>query len=167
MLPLYKHTKQHIKSHLAQAWKDFGLHRLHDALQNGLQKLEKHMETTLKSDYPLLGAILHPALQLSYFKDTTLWPAVLGLPSRARVLLEHLHLTYNVKTSSNTLSIHKNTSALPASPSKQSPFMATIKTHGTSNCTTQSEVNVYLSGLYPYAEVDDNPLAWWKVSFSC
>ena len=42
--------------------------------------------------------------------------------------------------------------------------MAAIKMHGAANRASQNEVDVYLSGLYPYAEVDNNPLAWWKVS---
>jgi len=38
--------------------------------------------------------------------------------------------------------------------------MAMIKSHGAANRAAQNEV--YLSGLYPYAEADDNPLSWWK-----
>jgi Leu/Phe-tRNA-protein transferase len=41
--------------------------------------------------------------------------------------------------------------------------MAAIKTHGAANRAAQNKVDVYLSGLYPYAEADNNPLTWWKV----
>ncbi|KIK73667.1 hypothetical protein PAXRUDRAFT_20611 [Paxillus rubicundulus Ve08.2h10] len=165
LLPLYKHIEQRLTAHLSRARKDFGFYGLNVAIGSGLHKLEHHMEMALKSDYPLLGAVLHPALWVSYFNNITLWSTNLNLPHCARVLLEHLYTTYKEETDGTaTASGTCNTSTLattaPASPSKQSPFMATIKTHGAANRVAQNEVDVYVSGLFPYAEIDDNPLAW-------
>ncbi|KAF8835291.1 hypothetical protein BDN67DRAFT_857303, partial [Paxillus ammoniavirescens] len=94
LLPLYKHVEQHLMAHLSRARKDFGSYGLDVAIGSGLRKLECHMEIALKSDYPLLGAVLHPALRVSYFDNITLWSTNLNLPHRARVLLEHLYTTY-------------------------------------------------------------------------
>ncbi|KIK74552.1 hypothetical protein PAXRUDRAFT_19762 [Paxillus rubicundulus Ve08.2h10] len=144
MLPLYKLVEQHLTSHLSRARKDFSSYGLNIAIGSGLRKLEYHLETALTSDYPLLGAVLHPALRLSYFEDTSLWSTKLDLP----------HCVVTPST--------RNASTINMSPSKQSPFMSAIKTHGAANRAAQNEVKIYLSGLYPYAEIDDNPLAWWK-----
>ena len=104
MLPLYKHIERHLKHHQTCACRDFSSYNLDGAITLALLKLERYVEKALESDYPLLGAgeldclfelhrqtwhsqsyatVLHPALRLSYFDDTALWPAELNLPERA------------------------------------------------------------------------------------
>ena len=104
MLPLYKHIERHLKHHQTRARRDSGSYNLDSVITLALLKLERYIRKALESDYPLLGAgeldclfelhcqtrhsqsyatVLHPTLHLSYFDDTTLWPAEPNLPECA------------------------------------------------------------------------------------
>ncbi|KAG2110208.1 uncharacterized protein F5147DRAFT_651863 [Suillus discolor] len=72
-LPLYKQLELHMDTYCRQASEENDIHGLEDALTAGLNKLRIHMEKALVSDYPLLGAVLHPRMRVSYFDDETLW----------------------------------------------------------------------------------------------
>ncbi|KAG1871756.1 hypothetical protein DFJ58DRAFT_762266 [Suillus subalutaceus] len=121
-----------------------------------------HMDKALESDYPLLGAVLHPCIRVAYFEDKNLWPTG-NLGSRAQILLEHLYGTYETDDGTIRKSAATPASA-PASPSKSALIAALTMSSGGSS-TAQKEVDIYLSGLYPCSpEQMTNPLQWWKVS---
>ncbi|KAJ7900808.1 hypothetical protein B0H13DRAFT_2336411 [Mycena leptocephala] len=63
-----------------------------EAITAGLAKLKIHTDKALVSDYPLIGAVLHPAIHLSYFQSGD-WEEE-GLASRAKIVLEHLYDVY-------------------------------------------------------------------------
>ncbi|KAG1741480.1 uncharacterized protein EDB91DRAFT_1248033 [Suillus paluster] len=71
-LPLYKQMEKHLKTHLKRVPKKWQVYGLTQALQAGLNKLQHHMAKALKSDYPLLGGVLHPCIRVAYFKDQNL-----------------------------------------------------------------------------------------------
>ncbi|KAJ7277235.1 hypothetical protein C8J57DRAFT_1061135 [Mycena rebaudengoi] len=92
ILPTYKAVEEHIKASLAAIRPADDTCNLRAAIRAGLDKLAIHTEKALVSDYPLLGAILHPAIHLSYFEDTTRWST--DLASRGKLILEHLYEIY-------------------------------------------------------------------------
>ncbi|OBZ67474.1 hypothetical protein A0H81_12662 [Grifola frondosa] len=76
ILPLYKYMETHMNDSVRKHCKP-NQAQLQLALGNGLKKLNVYMEKALLSKYPLLGAVLHPSIQLKYFKDNSKWDAEL------------------------------------------------------------------------------------------
>ncbi|KAJ7486944.1 hypothetical protein FB451DRAFT_1228382 [Mycena latifolia] len=69
VLPLYKIAQVHLEESLANISDAEDTCNLCAAIRAGLAKLNKHTERVLVSDYPLVGAVLHPSVRLSYFQD--------------------------------------------------------------------------------------------------
>ncbi|KAF7371504.1 HAT family dimerization protein [Mycena venus] len=136
---------------------------LRAAIAAGLAKLKIHTNKAMVSDYPLIGAVLHPAIRLVYFQDSSRWDP--DLASRAKTILEHLYEVYKEESAdpgpkSSTTPSH---SAPKASSSKGIFRRALTSTSSrTQRGRTQTELEVFFSGIYPMAEDDDNILAWWK-----
>ncbi|KAJ7263860.1 hypothetical protein C8J57DRAFT_1070296 [Mycena rebaudengoi] len=86
ILSTYKAVEEHLKASICPADDTCNLRAV---IRAGLDKLAIHTEKALVSDYPLLGAILHPAIRLSYFEDATRWSS--DLASRSKLILEHLY----------------------------------------------------------------------------
>ncbi|KAG0698114.1 ribonuclease H-like domain-containing protein [Suillus ampliporus] len=164
-LPLYKQLELHMDTYCRQASEETDVHRLEDALVAGLTKLRIHMEKALVSDYPLLGAVLHPRMRVSYFEDESLWSNT-NLTARVRILLDHMYQVYS-EDSMDSSTIIPATTVDPVSPVKRSAFKSAVKMHmqkAGPTSASQKEVDIYLSGLYPCTtEQEDNPLIWWKV----
>ncbi|KAF8582211.1 hypothetical protein K439DRAFT_1304374, partial [Ramaria rubella] len=92
ILPLYKLIEEHLDTGLCDLELEMDNYGLEDAIQAGLDKLMTYIDHALMSDYPLLGTVLHPTIQISYFEDLSRWdPAI---PKRAQVLLDHLYDNY-------------------------------------------------------------------------
>ncbi|KAF7358398.1 hypothetical protein MVEN_00889900 [Mycena venus] len=138
---------------------------LRAAIAAGLAKLKIHVKKALVSDYPLIGAVLHPAVRLVYFQDSSRWDP--DLASRAKTILEHLYEVY--KEESADPAPKSSTTALPGAP-KASPSKGIFRRAVTSTSSraqrerTQTELEIFFSGIYPMAEDNDDILAWWKAS---
>ncbi|KAJ7192115.1 hypothetical protein GGX14DRAFT_380455 [Mycena pura] len=167
VLPLYKIVQQHLEDSLANISLAEDTCNLRAAIQAGLDKLNKHTEKALVSDFPLIGAVLHPAIRLAYFKDP-LRGNDEDLASRAETLLEHLYDVYKEElTDSTPATPSTKPMASTMSPSK-GIFRRAVAGTGLGKllpAKTQTELQVYFSGIFPMAEGDDDILAWWKVIF--
>ncbi|KAJ6482352.1 hypothetical protein DFH09DRAFT_950161 [Mycena vulgaris] len=165
VLSLYKIIEQHLASKLADIDSDDDLCNLGPAIQAGLVKLRTHTQKALVSDYPLVGAVLHPFIRLRYFKDPDSgWD--LSLAYRAETILEHLYDIYKEGWAENEPSTSTTAPKPPtASPSK-GIFRRAVAGGGSASSMrekAQTELQVYFSGIYPMADDDDDILGWWKV----
>ncbi|KAF8172399.1 hypothetical protein K438DRAFT_1611914 [Mycena galopus ATCC 62051] len=162
VLPLYKVVQNHLEASLAAIPAADDTCNLRNAIRAGLAKLKIHTDNALVSDYPLLGAVLHPAIRLAYFESGE-WD--IGLAHRAKIVLEHLYNVYKeeVEEEQPTTS-NKTKSAATTSPSKGIWRRALAgASAGSTAKKIQTELEVYFSGIYPMAEDDDDVLGWWKV----
>ncbi|KAJ7741872.1 hypothetical protein B0H16DRAFT_1861665 [Mycena metata] len=135
---------------------------LRAAIPAGLAKLKIHTENALISDYPLIGAVLHPAIRLVYFESGQ-WDD--GLADRAKIILEHLYEVYKEDTEDKDPSA-SNKTAKPAPKSPSKGIFRRAVAGGISGSTLrkiQNELEVYFSGIHPMADDDDDVLAWWKI----
>ncbi|KAJ7183337.1 hypothetical protein C8R46DRAFT_884226 [Mycena filopes] len=165
VLPLYKIVQTHLEGQLKTIPPAGDTCNLRAAIQAGLAKLKIHTEKALISDYPLIGAVLHPAIRLVYFESGQ-WDS--GLASRARIILEHLYDVYKEEweESNPPASTSKHKSSTTTSPSKGifRRALASGVASGSTLRKLQNELEVFFSGIYPMADDDDDVLAWWKVS---
>ncbi|KAJ6449386.1 hypothetical protein C8R45DRAFT_1114742 [Mycena sanguinolenta] len=65
ILPLYKVVKDHLEEHRAGILPVDDTSNLRKAIKAGIVKLQIHLDKALGSDYPLICAVLHPAIRLS------------------------------------------------------------------------------------------------------
>ncbi|KAJ6528845.1 hypothetical protein B0H19DRAFT_885820, partial [Mycena capillaripes] len=164
VLPLYKIVQEHLETSRSAIKPTEDTCNLRAAIAAGLSKLKIHTDKALVSDYPLIGAVLHPAIRLAYFQDVSRWDA--GLARRAKTILEHLYDVYKEESGDPAPDSSTTTSrtASKASPSKGIFRRAVASTSSRAQSVrTQTELEVFFSGIYPMAEDDDDILAWWKV----
>ncbi|KAJ7930296.1 hypothetical protein B0H13DRAFT_1858925 [Mycena leptocephala] len=157
----------------------FGLRNMEDyirllydyitAITAGLAKLKIHTDNALVSNYPLIGAaltplVLHPAIHLSHFQSDD-WEEE-GLASRAKIVLEHLYDVYKevLDEKEPTAATKTVSTAKTTSPSKGIWRRALATASSSTAKKTQTELEVYFSGIYPMADDEDDVLAWWKVT---
>ncbi|KAJ6466771.1 hypothetical protein C8R45DRAFT_838934, partial [Mycena sanguinolenta] len=161
ILPLYKVVKDHLEEHRAAILPVDDTCNLRKAIKAGIAKLQIHIDKALISDYPLIGAVLHPAIRLSYFQSN--WSEELA--DRAKIVLEHLYEVYKEELDEETPAAPKiAASSKPTSPSK-GIWRRAIATASTSTVKkTQTELEVYFSGIYPMTTEYDEVLPWWKVN---
>ncbi|KAJ6504065.1 hypothetical protein C8R47DRAFT_1247754, partial [Mycena vitilis] len=162
ILPLYKVVQNHLEASLASISAFDDTCNLRKAIEAGLAKLRIHTDKALISDYPLLGAVLHPAIRLAYFQSES-WDDKLA--HRAKTVLEHLYDVYKEELEEDDApSPSKPAPATSTSPSKGIWRRALAGSVGSSTAKRiQTELEVYFSGIYPMADDDDNVLLWWKV----
>ncbi|KAF8583621.1 hypothetical protein K439DRAFT_1617328 [Ramaria rubella] len=132
VLPLYKLVQEHLQCALHDTQLEYNPYGLDSAIQAGLDKVEKYLHHAIRSDYILLGAVLHPSIWITYFEDDTWWaPAI---PKHAHMLIDHLYNLYSEQGSHSGHSI----------------FMQAIhgaQSHIQTNST--NDVESYFSGAYP------------------
>ncbi|KAJ7161622.1 hypothetical protein C8R46DRAFT_904718, partial [Mycena filopes] len=164
VLPLYKIVQTHLEAQLKAIPLAGDSCNLRPAIQAGLAKLKTHTERALVSDYPLIGAVLHPAIRLVYFESGQ-WDA--GLATRAKIILEHLYDVYKEEWEEANLpassSRHKSSTTSPSKGIFRRALASGIAP-GSTLRKIQNELEVFFSGIYPMADDDDDVLAWWKVS---
>ena len=176
VLPLFKAIQQHLQNVLKDpdlvkdksGQKYWGLK---SGLKAGLAKIDIHLKKALMGDYPLLGAhefsqfpflpswfsgstlVLHPLIQLSYFKDKSKWDP--SIPLHVHILLEHL---YEIYKEDGPVS---DTAAPQAQKTTPSVFMDAIKIVAPSLSRAVMEIEAFFSGTYPCT--NGYALKWWKV----
>ncbi|KIM83720.1 hypothetical protein PILCRDRAFT_7118 [Piloderma croceum F 1598] len=88
VLPIYKAIQEHLKNILEDPnlanMQNAKYTKLKNAVREGLEKMDIYLAKALKGDYPLLGTILHPSIQL--------------------FLLEHLFEVYHKETAPSSTS---------------------------------------------------------------
>ena len=107
---------------------------------------------------------MHPAIRLAYFKDIESgWDS--DVASRAEIILEHLYNVYREDTAEPEPTPSPTApNPVKVSPSKGIFRRAVAPKRSSLREKTQTELQVYFSGIYPMGETDDDVLAWWKVS---
>ncbi|KAJ7861660.1 hypothetical protein B0H14DRAFT_2575792 [Mycena olivaceomarginata] len=97
VLPLYKLMETKL-AELADEYEleEFNIAR---ALRAGSEKAKQYVGNALISDYPLLGAVLHPAIRLAFF-ETSDWDS--EIPKRAHSLLMALVKKYSNSTTATS-----------------------------------------------------------------
>ncbi|KAJ7166159.1 hypothetical protein C8R46DRAFT_997261 [Mycena filopes] len=164
VLPLYKIIQTHLEGQLKAIPVAGDTCNLRLAIQAGLAKLKIHTEKALISDYPLIGAVLHPAIRLVYFESGQ-WDS--GLAIRAKIILEHLYNVYKEEweeaNPSASTSKHKSSTTSPSKGIFRRALASGVAS-GSTLRKLQNELEVFFSGIYPMADDDDDVLAWWKVS---
>ncbi|KAF7378021.1 Reverse transcriptase-RNase H-integrase [Mycena sanguinolenta] len=152
VLPLYKLMETKL-AQLADEYEydDFNIAR---ALRAGSEKAKQYVGKALISDYPLLGAVLHPAIRLAFFETSDWDPEV---PKRAYSLLTTLVRKYSDSPTTTSASCAKPTKGI---------FAMAIKGHAETQKKTsfagKDEVDMYLSGISPVEDGFEDPLGWWK-----
>jgi len=126
---------------------------LKTALNCGLKKIDIHLEKALVSDYPLLGAVLHPSIRLTYFEDMSKWD--MSIANRARLVLEHLYNVYEEESPVPELSV-------PKPPMAASVFLDAVRNISprTQQKPAITELEAYFSGTNPC--LDGDALRWWR-----
>ncbi|KAL1942606.1 hypothetical protein VTO73DRAFT_4846 [Trametes versicolor] len=148
---------------------------LRQALEQGALKLEKHLKLALRSRFTILGAVLHPALRVTYFENQNLWQPEIG--ARARTELSALYDEYALKVAAGNLQIlarSGHSSGQSGAPqgtragknqeaaSKAGPMASAIQASGANDVqTSATEVELYLSHAYPCKD-ENGALKWWK-----
>ncbi|KAI0313668.1 hypothetical protein OF83DRAFT_1028873, partial [Amylostereum chailletii] len=175
VLPLYKLLQSHLKEKIEEVTTTYGKddeYHLADALRSGLERLEFYEKKALKSHYPLLGAILHPALRLSYFEDDSLWDP--DLAPNARTILkymceEHASSKEPLAPSAPGATITPPSTPPSAAKSVQVPttslFAQAISRSNSSTTDAKpwlADIDAYFRGAYPCTS-SDTALSWWKV----
>ncbi|KAJ7916606.1 hypothetical protein B0H13DRAFT_2323213 [Mycena leptocephala] len=161
VLPLYKIVQEHLETSRNAIKPSEDTCNLRAAIAAGLAKLKIHVKKALVSDYPLIGAVLHPAVRLVYFQDSSRWDP--DLASRAKTILEHLYEVY--KEESADPAPKSSTTASSGAP-KASPSKGIFRRAVTSTSSRaqrermQTELEIFFSGIYPMAEDNDDILAW-------
>ncbi|KAJ7921045.1 hypothetical protein B0H13DRAFT_1604900, partial [Mycena leptocephala] len=166
VLPLYKVVQIHLETSLAAISPADDTCNLCNAIKAGLAKLKIHTDKVLISNYPLIGAVLHPAIRLTYFESDS-WDD--AIPLRAKIVLEHLYDVYKEELDDKTPTAPQKiaTTAKTTLPSKGIWRCAFAGTSGSSTVKKiQSELEVYFNGIYLMADDDNDILAWWKVVYS-
>ncbi|KAK6988651.1 reverse transcriptase-RNase H-integrase [Favolaschia claudopus] len=114
---------------------------LSHALRAGSEKAEQYVGKALISDYPLLGAVLHPAIRLAFFESDDWAPEV---PRRARRLLADLAKKHSDSTPSTS-------TQAAASTKKKGIFAQALQANSDTQKKTvfsgNEEVKLYLSCL--------------------
>ncbi|KAF8834293.1 hypothetical protein BDN67DRAFT_915241 [Paxillus ammoniavirescens] len=164
-LPLYKFLQKTLEGAISDLTPDDDPHHLQRAPTAGLAKLDFYLAKSFDSHYPLLGAVLHPAIRLAYFKDISKWSS--DIPARAETLLEHLYQEYTDNNNNNSPAPTPHLHPQPESPKsifdQAIAFKSTSADSETVPATTKSELASYFRGAYPCTDRND-PLGWWKVS---
>ncbi|KAG6374226.1 hypothetical protein JVT61DRAFT_4885 [Boletus reticuloceps] len=146
-------------------------HNLKRALTAGLEKLRKHLKKVFDFHFPLLGAVLHPSIHLTYFQDSSKWAS--NIPARAEMLLEHLFDEYSDDISTGSNSAPSNNVGTAVEEPKSIfdhaiMFGVTTNFPNTGESATgvlkQSELASYFGGAYPCKNRND-PSQWWKACF--
>ncbi|KIJ06087.1 hypothetical protein PAXINDRAFT_92529, partial [Paxillus involutus ATCC 200175] len=126
-------------------------------------KLNLYLVKSFDSHYPLLGAVLHPAIRLAYFKDISKWSS--DIPARAETLLKHLYQEYTDNNNDNSPAPTLHLRPQPESPKsifdQAITFKSTSADSETVPAATKSELASYFGGAYPCTDRND-PLGWWK-----
>ncbi|KAF9231785.1 hypothetical protein BU15DRAFT_55729 [Melanogaster broomeanus] len=171
-LPLYKFLEQRLKKAIGEIAPDDDPHNLKFVLEAGLNKLNFYLKRSFESHFPLLGAVLHPSIRLTYFRDATKWER--NVPICAETLLEHLYLEYaedhaDMSESGQSQARATQTKSTPLSIFDQAIAIELSATNNSNSNDTsavkQSELATYFGGAYPCTDRND-PLGWWKVSIS-
>ncbi|KAJ6468730.1 hypothetical protein C8R45DRAFT_837649 [Mycena sanguinolenta] len=161
ILTLYKVVKDHLEEHRATILPVDDTCNLRKAIKAGIAKLQIHIDKALISDYLLIGAVLHPAIRLLYFQSN--WSKELA--DCAKIVLEHLYEVYKEELDEETPAAPKiTTSSKPTSPSKGIWCRAIATASISTVKKSQTELEVYFSGIYPITTEYDEVLPWWKVS---
>ncbi|KAI0739241.1 ribonuclease H-like domain-containing protein, partial [Daedaleopsis nitida] len=174
LLPFYKAMERHLKTqitkHCTSSRNDSTLRR---ALCQGAEKLEKHFQIALRSDYILLGAVLHPSIRIAYFEAQDLWPVEIA--QRAKGALVQMYTKYASIRDSNSSQAGNNSDTVQsqhtpsaAPPAKTNTFAHAIKAAANANSAQVGEVmtetDKYINGFYPLPHTEsDRSLLWWKV----
>ncbi|GBE89869.1 hypothetical protein SCP_1701950 [Sparassis crispa] len=120
--------------------------QLRQALKNGLEKLEVHMNKALVSKYPLLGA----AIRLKYFEQEDLWDP--KIPTHARQEFEALYKKYAATTTASDNGAPSVAPTTSKPNAAQSVFASAIGVVPAAN--TASELDMYFNDLYPCTDED-------------
>ncbi|KAK7014646.1 hypothetical protein R3P38DRAFT_2638211 [Favolaschia claudopus] len=157
---LRKITAKHLETSLTNISPANDTCNLGPAIRAGLEKLRIHTDNALVSDYPLLGAVLHPAIRLAHFQNSEWSP---DIPARAKIVLEHLYEVYKEEFDETPAPKKSASSARTASPSKG--IWRRALGGSTTTQKSQTELEIYFSGIYPMdRDGEDDVLGWWKVS---
>ncbi|PCH34259.1 hypothetical protein WOLCODRAFT_15210 [Wolfiporia cocos MD-104 SS10] len=159
VLLMYKFIESHLKESKQKAG-DQSLNNLANAIECSLKRLNIHLRKALVSSFPLIGAVLHPFIRLTYFQNDMLWST--DIAQRAQAILEKLFLEY---ASAGSAATQLTSSSQASQVEAKSVFTTAIGRATPSAQALKSELEVYFSGMYP-CEDEDGALIWWKVSES-
>ncbi|KAJ7117991.1 hypothetical protein C8R43DRAFT_901672 [Mycena crocata] len=162
ILPLYKLMEVSLTKSAEEYRSD---PTLHAALLAGAKKATKYIDKALVGDYVLLGAVLHPAIRLSFFQSDQ-WDSSVAI--RGRRLLLQIVKKYAAQDKSRTVDTESTNPDRTTAPGPTSVFAMAMALQGAGASTKpvsdgKDEVDLYLGNISPVPLDFDDPLGWWKV----
>ncbi|KAF7370112.1 Reverse transcriptase-RNase H-integrase [Mycena sanguinolenta] len=163
ILPLYKLMESTLTDKATEYEDDEP--DLSAALRAGAELTTKYISKALFGDFPLLGAILHPAVRLSFFESKQ-WDA--EIPVRTKRTLIAIVKKYAKASHRPVARTITAATTLDKCTPTTSVFAMAMALQDKSEVSTAvsgdgcDEVDLYFGNISPVAHDFDDPLGWWK-----
>ncbi|KAF7348260.1 Reverse transcriptase-RNase H-integrase [Mycena sanguinolenta] len=163
ILPLYKLMESTLTDKATEYEDDEP--DLSAALRAGAELATKYISKALFGDFPLLGAVLHPAVRLSFFESKQ-WDA--EIPVRAKRTLIAIVKKYAKASHRPVARTITAATTLDKCTPTTSVFAMAMALQDKSEVSTavsgdgRDEVDLYFGNISPVAHDFDDPLGWWK-----
>ncbi|KAK7045126.1 reverse transcriptase-RNase H-integrase [Favolaschia claudopus] len=168
ILPMYKLME--VKLEKLATKHDDDLPTLARALRAGATMATKYISNALYGDYPLLAAVLHPAMRLAYFQGSQ-WDKAVAI--RAKKLVLDTVEKYVKADSAGAAAAAATSSAAQVSAPPLTVFAmamaldstpSTESSEATPLSSAKDEVELYFGNISAVPKNFDDPLGWWKAN---
>ncbi|KAJ7831822.1 hypothetical protein B0H14DRAFT_3463771 [Mycena olivaceomarginata] len=140
---------------------------LSNALLAGAAVATQYINKALIGDYILLGAVLHPAARITFFKGNQ-WDPSIAVRAR-RLLLDIVKRCAKADRDTSPSSVAAVSGSDSSNTTKSSVFAMAMALKAAPAVKTVSttidgkdEVELYCGNISPVSETFDDPLTWWK-----